>query len=125
MVSDPWAKPPSWDAFSRVNTNKLAPEDYEDEDERTARETAEQRALVKAKPTSISGWDPETRTQKILTDEDMQSKRSIAHVRPTCLIVLMVGMCRSDVHRWKWHGRNGLRRLASDGAGGSRHRTDV
>jgi hypothetical protein len=68
-------EPPAWDAFSKVNVNKLPREEYEEDEERFAREKAEQTALVEAKPRTINGWDPETKTQRILTDEDMQSAR--------------------------------------------------
>lgn len=78
ITHNPFAEPPSWDAFSKVNVRDIDPSEYEDEED-VARKEAESRALVKAKPTTINGWDPETRTQKILTDEDMQSARSRAH----------------------------------------------
>ena len=67
-----YGEPPAWDAFSKVNSNKLTEEDYLSDDELEAIRQKKETALVKAKPMSINGWDPETKTQAILTDEMMQ-----------------------------------------------------
>ena len=75
LAHNPYAEPPAWDAFSKVNLKNLDPSEYEDVDEsgQTPTQKKKSTAVVKAKPTTINGWDPETRTQKILTDEDMQN----------------------------------------------------
>jgi GH25 family lysozyme M1 (1,4-beta-N-acetylmuramidase) len=68
-------EPPAWDAFSKVNIKNIDPSEYEDDEDLAAKKLAEekkQNAIVKAKPTTLSGWDPETKTQSILTDEQMQ-----------------------------------------------------
>ena len=44
-------EPPAWDAFSKVNVNKLDPSEYEDEEEIAARKKKEETAQ-KAKPMS-------------------------------------------------------------------------
>ena len=65
-------EPPAWDAFSKVNVDRIDPSEYEDEAETQARLTKKETAIVKAKPTTLSGWDPETKTQSILTEEQME-----------------------------------------------------
>lgn len=65
-------EPPAWDAFSKVNVKAIDWSEYEEDHERAAREKKKETAVVKAKPTSINGWDPETQTQHILTEEQMQ-----------------------------------------------------
>ena len=72
MIANYYGEPPAWDAFSKVNTKLIKPEDYEDEEVLEAERKAKETALVKAKPMSLNGWDPETKTQSILTDEMMQ-----------------------------------------------------
>ena len=74
-----YGEPPAWDAFSKVNLKNIDPSEYEDPEDEFSRKPKpalkeDSQALVKAKPTSINGWDPETRTQRILTDEEMQSE---------------------------------------------------
>ena len=56
----------------RSTVSKLDPSEYEEEEERLLKEKKKESAIVKAKPTTINGWDPETQTQSILTDEQMQ-----------------------------------------------------
>jgi len=59
-----------------VNIKNIDPSEYEDDEDLAAKKLAEekkQNAIVKAKPTTLSGWDPETKTQSILTDEQMQA----------------------------------------------------
>ena len=67
-----YGEPPAWDAFSKVNANNIAEEDYLSDGELEEIRKKKETALVKAKPMSINGWDPETKTQAILTDEMMQ-----------------------------------------------------
>ena len=79
-------EPPSWDAFSKVNIKNIDPSEYEDENDKPPELVGteeESTALVKAKPQTINGWDPETKTQKILTDEDMQSTHHPS-AQPAC-----------------------------------------
>ncbi len=79
LTHDPYAPPPSWDAFSKVRIKDIDPSEYEDENDQLpalgdgSEGEQQSSAIVKAKPTTINGWDPETKTQKILTDEDMQN----------------------------------------------------
>ena len=63
-----YGEPPAWDAFSKVNANKLTEDDYLSDDELEAIRQKKETALVKAKPMSINGWDPETKTQAIFDD---------------------------------------------------------
>ena len=80
-------EPPSWDHyygktsirgrprsddFSKVDVSKLDPSECEEEEELLLKEKKKESAIAKAKPTTINGWDPETQTQSILTDEQMQ-----------------------------------------------------
>lgn len=67
-----YGEPPAWDAFSKVNASELKEEDYLSDSEIEERKMDKEMALVKAKPRSIDGWDPEKRQQSILTDEMMQ-----------------------------------------------------
>ena len=62
--------PPAWDAFSKVDVRRL---DAEDESDAADAGKSLQTAVVKAKPRTLSGWDAETRTQRILTDDEMQT----------------------------------------------------
>ena len=84
-----YGEPPAWDAFSKVDVRNIDPSEYEDEEE-LRRKQAEQTAIVKAKPTTISGWDPETKTQPILTDEQMNQGCGMGavdldHWKVTCM----------------------------------------
>ena len=81
-----YGEPPAWDAFSKVNSSKFALEEYESDDEAEMRKKKEEMALVKAKPTTINGWDPETKTQAILTEEMMEQG---------------AGMGAMDLDQWK------------------------
>ena len=67
-----FGEPPAWDAFSKVDVRRMDPSEYEEHEEVEARKKKEETAVVKAKPMSLSGWDPETKTQSILTEEQMQ-----------------------------------------------------
>lgn len=68
-----FGEPPAWDAFSKVDVRKLDPSEWEDDHEAKARAKEKENAIVKAKPMSINGWDPETRTQQILTEQQMEN----------------------------------------------------
>ena len=124
------ASPPAWDAFSKVSIKNMDPEEYEDEHDRALKQKQESTALVKAKPTTISGWDPETRTQKILTDDDMQSAPQSHHTSPLPRIAAVCACRRhapslslytplSVFYRRQRHGCDGHGRLARHGPGAS------
>ena len=68
-------EPPAWDAFSKVSLKNIDPSEYEDDDEHDASTHSKKRAITSAKPTTLSGWDPETRSQSILTQEQMEGAR--------------------------------------------------
>ena len=65
-------EPPAWDAFSKVSLKNIDPSEYEDDDEPVTRAGSSSTAITNAKPTTLSGWDPETSRQSILTQEQME-----------------------------------------------------
>jgi FKBP-type peptidyl-prolyl cis-trans isomerase len=89
MLTHSFGEPPAWDAFSKVNVKNLDPSEYEDDEDIEARKKKEN-AIVKAKPTTLSGWDPDTGTQRILSDDDMNNgagmgAMDLEHWKVTCM----------------------------------------
>ena len=103
-------EPPPWDAFSKVNVKNIAPEEYEDEEELERQRKKKETALVEAKPTTMSGWDPETKTQSILTEKQMERTHRTRGVHSCRELVPLTFFVRAFWQRalawgrWTWIG---------------------